>query len=521
MSSHEEHQKAKAELEDSIREARPKNLGHGITSGLGHILGGAVGAVGAAVLAPTVGLIKGKEHGVAGGIVGLFAGAVVGVVGGVALAIGGVVRGITQIGRGAGTVTQDTEGKWWNENRGAWIKTDLEHVAANIKSLPSDDKDILGDLNDDTSGASSDAETKLVKDTFYYDTLGVDPSAKPAAIKKKYYILARTYHPDKAGADNDEAKEKFKDISEAYQVLSDPDLRKIYDEQGRDGLSPDKTSGNEDLKIDPSLLFAFLFGSDKFDGYVGRLAMASTFIAGGKELSKKDALNLQERRCARLAIKLAARVDDWSASPDSVVASWTKEMSNLCDASYGPSLVKLIGQAYSLSATQFLGSLESGVGMPSIGRWAKARKARMAERGAETRAQIDLVKTGMTAMNMEKKAKEALEKAQTEEEKAQIRAKLAEELNETLLQVMWTVTTVDITSTLHQVCQMLFFDQSVDKERRVSRAHAVAKLGDIFMNCTVEESDTNAKELYEKAAYAAMLETVMRKEEATRSAGNK
>merc|ERR1712226_1538509 len=126
----------------------------------------------------------------------------------------------------------------------------------------------------------------------------------------------------------------------------------------------------------------------------------------------------------------------------------------------------------------------------------------------------------MTAMNLEKKAKEDIEKAQTDEEKAEIRAKLAEELNETMLQVMWTVTTVDITSTLHQVCQMIFFDQSVDKLCRVSRAYAVAKLGDIFMNCTVEEQDHNAKELYEKAAYAAMLETVMRKEEATRNAGN-
>jgi DnaJ-class molecular chaperone len=68
-------------------------------------------------------------------------------------------------------------------------------------------------------------------------------------------------HSDKVGKDDKEAAEKFKEIAEAYQVLSDPELRKKYDAEGKDGLSPDRTDVNSGPgKVDPALLFAFLFG---------------------------------------------------------------------------------------------------------------------------------------------------------------------------------------------------------------------------------------------------------------------
>ena len=65
----------------------------------------------------------------------------------------------------------------------------------------------------------------------YYKILGVDKNADAKTIKKAYRELARRYHPD-ANPGNKEAEEKFKEISEAYEVLSDPEKRKRYDELG-------------------------------------------------------------------------------------------------------------------------------------------------------------------------------------------------------------------------------------------------------------------------------------------------
>lgn len=67
----------------------------------------------------------------------------------------------------------------------------------------------------------------------YYKILEVTKSASEADIKKAYRKLARKYHPD-LNPNNKEAEKKFKEINEAYEVLSDPEKRKKYDKYGKD-----------------------------------------------------------------------------------------------------------------------------------------------------------------------------------------------------------------------------------------------------------------------------------------------
>ena len=69
----------------------------------------------------------------------------------------------------------------------------------------------------------------------YYKLLGVDKNASPEAIKKAYRKLALKYHPDR-NKDNKEAEEKFKEISEAYAVLSDKEKKQQYDTYGSAGF---------------------------------------------------------------------------------------------------------------------------------------------------------------------------------------------------------------------------------------------------------------------------------------------
>jgi DnaJ family protein A protein 2 len=77
----------------------------------------------------------------------------------------------------------------------------------------------------------------MVKETLFYDRLGVKPDATESEIKKAFYKLAQKWHPDKNPDNKLEAEEKFKEINEAYEVLSDKSKRETYDKFGKEGLS--------------------------------------------------------------------------------------------------------------------------------------------------------------------------------------------------------------------------------------------------------------------------------------------
>ncbi len=71
----------------------------------------------------------------------------------------------------------------------------------------------------------------------YYEILGVDRDASEEEIKRAYYSLAKKYHPDMNPGNRKEAEEKFKEISEAYEVLMDKEKRRLYDAYGHEGVS--------------------------------------------------------------------------------------------------------------------------------------------------------------------------------------------------------------------------------------------------------------------------------------------
>nr|CAB3487853.1 unnamed protein product [Digitaria exilis] len=95
--------------------------------------------------------------------------------------------------------------------------------------------------------------------TKYYEVLGVSSSASQDELKKAYRKAAIKSHPDKGGD-----PEKFKELSQAYEVLSDPEKREIYDQYGEDGLK-EGMSGRGGFH-NPFDIFEQFFGGGSFGG---------------------------------------------------------------------------------------------------------------------------------------------------------------------------------------------------------------------------------------------------------------
>jgi molecular chaperone DnaJ len=103
----------------------------------------------------------------------------------------------------------------------------------------------------------------------YYETLGVSRSADDATIKKAFRKLARELHPD-VNAHDPDAEEKFKEAAAAYEVLNDPERRRLYDSYGEDGLRGRGYAPDMDAFGSVSDLFSAFFGSGSgFDVFGG------------------------------------------------------------------------------------------------------------------------------------------------------------------------------------------------------------------------------------------------------------
>ncbi|KAK6463047.1 X-domain of DnaJ-containing-domain-containing protein [Scheffersomyces coipomensis] len=117
----------------------------------------------------------------------------------------------------------------------------------------------------------------MVVDSAYYDLLGVEVTATSLEIKKAYRKAAIRLHPDK-NPNDPQAAERFQEVGEAYQVLSDEKLRATYDKFGK------KESVPQEGFEDPSEFFSMLFGGEAFKEWIGELSLL-------QELSKSAELS--------------------------------------------------------------------------------------------------------------------------------------------------------------------------------------------------------------------------------------
>jgi len=100
----------------------------------------------------------------------------------------------------------------------------------------------------------------------YYDLLGVEQNASETEIKKNYKKLAMKHHPDRNPNNREESEQKFKEISNAYKILTDTEKRHIYDKFGEEGL---QNNGGMPSNFNPFSMFEEMFGESGMGGGMG------------------------------------------------------------------------------------------------------------------------------------------------------------------------------------------------------------------------------------------------------------
>jgi len=440
-------------------------------------------------------------------------GCITGSIMGIAMLIGGLCMGCVQCGRGICNTPQARRCRRREQVfvAGEWVDLNLCDTEQAVEAEDSDQ-----------DSPTSHRGAAAVADMEFYDLLRVPSTAKPAEIKKAYYREARACHPDK-NPGNAEAKETFQRLADAYQVLSDPELRSRYDREGKNGVT------GKSPKLDPTVFFSLLFDIDRLLPYTGELQFAMQLAQmtkltertdglapgalndEGIDAAQKAVVRRQRRREVRCACVLRGKLDRLVNGRDreGFVDQTRREVSELASGPFAPDLLIALGKMYQLRARRHLAQfraedpassrkaaraeccLKCGHGCSfyrsicsSLRHFNSIRRPARSLEQAAARAAAEGQPSGSGGNPEEEAARR-----QDEQKHVEALEKAVEAALPAFLETAWAAIVRDVDETVLPVTELLLKDKSVPWQVRIRRAEALQLFGQLF----VEEGERAAK----------------------------
>lgn len=374
----------------------------------------------------------------------------------------------------------------------------------------------------------------MVKETEYYDRLGISPTATPTEIKKAYRRKAMETHPDKHPDDPD-AEAKFQAVGEAYQVLSDETLRARYDQFGKDDAVPQQ--GFEDA----TEYFTAIFGGDGFKDWIGEFSIFKDLNEAGdivddqqqstddkgeagaasqstevstsnaneaakaeerhKKLTKQQREKLMEMEKKRreemaqqveeLAKKLNNRLDSYVLAVndnrlDEFAAKLDQEIEDLKLESFGMQLLHILAKCYHTKANNFIMSKRThGFSKLFTGVRDNARSVKSA---------YNLLSTGLEAQ----KTMEQMSEVNPDELDQYERATFESMMASKALGVMWAMSKFELERKLKEVCNKVLHDNSVPTKTRLLKAKGMLFMADKFSKAKRSPEEAEEARVFEE-----------------------
>ncbi|KAL6046276.1 DnaJ-like protein [Balamuthia mandrillaris] len=316
-----------------------------------------------------------------------------------------------------------------------------------------------------------------VVETEFYEVLGVKPDASASEIKKGYYKMARIHHPDKGGDED-----KFKLISQAYEVLSDPEKRELYNKHGKSYFEQGAFS-------DARELWKQMFGGGKFDDVFGDVSLFNT---DEESMNAANAQQIQQQRIIKLTKALLKKLrpflhDDIPAFQELVTA----HANDLKVQERGAELLFNVGYVYMQEAKQHMGGFLGA----------------MAELGEKTH----IIRETFGAMKSAVKLDQAQKRLQEQSTKPQgtippDQADMEQQVLNEGMSALFKLGKLETEATVRSVCEAVLGDLDITRQERKKRAQGLKAMGEIYCKVAREEIKKQKKEAKDNSQKAKKAE---------------